>query len=529
MPFLPPTSRRAFLSGVAAAAASATVMPASAASLILVRGTVFHDRAATGRRRSQDPGIGGVLISNGVDIVSTRADGSWELPVTPDQFVFVIKPSGWSCPNRDDGRPLFFVRAADPNCSIDFPLVKVNEAAKFDVLLLADTQPHDAREIDFLRDTIMTDVMAQDAVFAINHGDIVFDDPALYRRYLALTAATGMPWHHCPGNHDMNFAAESGDALAVWKQVFGPCHYAFQYAGSTFVILNNVEPSPGVGGYGYRGAIGQHQLQFVRNLLACVPKDQLVVFSMHIPVASFEDPHDPSGTTHDRDLLLDAIAAHPHCLSLSGHSHTTEHHYLDLPSGCSGQHHHHVLTAACGSWWSGPYTPEGQPVADSRDGTPKGFHVLTVDGNAYTTRFVPVGHGGHPTARIKIAPTSLVARDEREPANRHSVKVAELRDLSLFVNVFDGGPRTKVTCRWPGNAEESMILQREPIADPYTIETYARHRRELKSWVEPSISSHLWRAPLPKALPAGVHKIAVTVQDEYGRSVTVDSLVEVQH
>ena len=180
MPFPPSTSRRVFLGGAAATAASAALLPASAAVGGLARGIVFHDRSGRQTRGSGDPGLGGVLVSNGADIVATRADGSWELPIAPGDFVFVIKPAGWTCPTRDDGRPLFFLRATETGCSIDFPLTPAREPSKFDVLLLADTQPHDAREIDYLRDTIMTEVMAQDAVFALNHGDVVFDDPALY-------------------------------------------------------------------------------------------------------------------------------------------------------------------------------------------------------------------------------------------------------------------------------------------------------------------------------------------------------------
>ena len=86
-------------------------------------------------------------------------------------------------------------------------------------------------------------------------------------------------------------------------------------------------------------------------------------------------------------------------------------------------HHHHVLTAACGSWWSGPFDPGGVPIADSRDGTPKGFHVLSVDGNQYATRFVPLGSAPEQHLRILISAT-----DE---------------NTELFVDVFDGGPLTE--------------------------------------------------------------------------------------
>lgn len=530
MPSVLSTSRRTFLGGAAATVAGATLIPAAAGFGSTIRGTVFHSRSGTGVREAGDPGIAGVLVSNGVDIAVTHADGSWELPFIPGEFIFVVKPTGWICAAPNGGSLDLSHRMSDAGVPLDFALAQASEPSPFSVLLLADTQPHDAREINYLRDTIMTEAMAQNAVFAINHGDVVFDDPDLYRRYLSLTAATGIPWHHCPGNHDMDWAAHDGDHFATWKRIFGPCHYAFQYAGVTFIMLNNVERTNSGAGHNYRGAIGERQLQFVRNLLQHVPTDQLVVLSMHIPLASFESPDEPSCTTHDRELLLEAISGHRHCLSLSGHSHTTEHHYLGLRSQGRGpqHHHHHVLTAACGSWWSGPFTPGGLPIADSRDGTPKGFHILSVDGHRYTTRFLPVGHAGHPSARLQILQTKLDGDTRESVSDSTIIRADQLGDFSLVVNVFDGGPKTAVACRWSHAPASVVSLQREARADPYIVETFARYRQDLKSWVEPAVSSHIWRAPLPRDLTIGVHRVLVSVQDEYGRHFSVDSLIEVQ-
>jgi hypothetical protein len=69
---------------------------------------------------------------------------------------------------------------------------------------------------------------------------------------------------------------------------------------------------------------------------------------MHIPLITDLDPNDPAQNTVDRDELLKLLAGRP-VLSISGHTHTTEHHYL----GQQGEHHHHVMTAVSGSWWSG--------------------------------------------------------------------------------------------------------------------------------------------------------------------------------
>ncbi len=43
-------------------------------------------------------GVPGVMVSNGLEVVKTGADGSWSLPVRDGNSVFVIKPAGWALP-----------------------------------------------------------------------------------------------------------------------------------------------------------------------------------------------------------------------------------------------------------------------------------------------------------------------------------------------------------------------------------------------------------------------------------------------
>ena len=106
---------------------------------------------------------------------------------------------------------------------------------------MADTQPANTAELGYLCDDIISSVVGSGAAFGINHGDVVFDDLSLYPRYLKILGAGGIPWHHCPGNHDIDKGAASDQASRdTWRRTFGPRHYAFQYAEATFIILDNV-------------------------------------------------------------------------------------------------------------------------------------------------------------------------------------------------------------------------------------------------------------------------------------------------
>ncbi len=530
------STRRDVVVGSAALTAAAIVGSTPAGRPGRVSGSVFHDRSQTGSRRPSDIGLAGILVSNGQDIVATDTEGQWSLPALAHTHVFVIKPRNWTFATQQPACRHFAKLVTADQTSLDFGLIPQRAPAVFDVALLADTQPQTHQELGYLRDGVLKDVADTRAAFAINHGDIVFDDLTLYPRYLQLTGATGMPWHHCPGNHDMNHTDEiHRDPFQVWKADIGPTHYAFEQGDCLFIILNNVERcSDGPRSrseHNYRGAIGARQLTFVRNVLAQTPRERLIVLSMHIPLVGFEDPTDPAGHTVDRQALLALLAGRPHTVSFAGHTHTTEHHYLGLSSIGSGAspHHHHVLTAASGSWWSGPYDHTGLPLSRSRDGCPRGFHLLSIDGTRYTTRFIPTGEPGQPFARLSLRQSTSHPGDPgASGAGGFVVTQSALAGTELSVNVFDGGPRTQVRMSIGGTAEADMIaLTRVEMCDPETVRHFQRHRATLKDWVEACRSSHIWAVPLPASLEPGVHTLNVVLTDEYRRERSVAGILEV--
>ena len=268
--------------------------------------------------------------------------------------------------------------------------------------------------------------------------------------------------------------------------------YAFRHGRAWFVMLDNVEwlgPPVPVGANTYRGRIGERGLAFLRNLLAEIPRDDLIVLAMHIPLHTDTAPDDPRSTTTDRAALLELLAGR-RVLSLAGHTHTTEHHYL------AEGHHHHVLTAVSGSWWSGPDTRTGIPSADSRDGTPNGFHVLSVRGTDYATRYVPAQGQPDETMRILFeselrAGAPEVIRSTRPLQGlRPPVPQDALADTILVVNVFDGGPRTNLSFRVGDRAPQALARTRR--LDPFVTELFERYPETKKSWVRAIPSSHIW-------------------------------------
>lgn len=520
-----------------------------------VTGTVFEDLLGTGRCQSGNPGIAGVLVSNGCDVVRTDRDGRYRLPVDDETTIFVIKPTGYAVPvDRDTMLPRYYyihqpqgtpdhlrlryggIEPTGPlPGSVDFALTKAAEPTRFDVLLLTDVHAGSPAEIDFIRDDIVNPLIGTKAAFGMTTGDIMSDDLSLYGRYNRIIGQIGVPWYNIVGNHDLNQDAPGRKySRETFKRTFGPSCYAFEYGGALFLMLDNVDylgaPSdPASESCNYEGRFGKRQLDFVANVLRETPADRLVVAAMHIPLCTYLDPKDPTSNTADRSDLLKLLGGR-RSVSFAGHTHTTEHHYLASPDGDSRStpHHHHVMTAVSGSWWSGPYDHRGVAVADSYDGSPNGFHVLSVDGNSYMTRYRPAKE---PNARqVRIALDRKIRSSQRD--GDRDLRMGQLlgspisRDQALatdlLVNVFDGGPRTTVDYQIGRRSRVKMRPDRR--VDPFVKEVFARNQATKKPWVEAQPCSHMWVARLPADLETGTHCVRVRVTDEYGRE-HVDHLV----
>ena len=190
-----------------------------------------------------------------------------------------------------------------------------------------------------------------------------------------------------------------------------------------------------------------------------------------------------------------------------------------------------MLTALSGSWWSGPLDHRGVASADSRDGTPNGFHILSIDGTNYTTRFIPAKEPNGRQMRLSIDSrfhgiSRDADRDFRQVQLLGSpVPQGALFASSVIANVFDAGDRTKVTMTIGDRPPIAMTRQARP--DPFVEEVFARNEATKKPWVNAEKSSHVWTARLPADLAPGAYRVAVEAVNEYGRTVTGRLALEV--
>lgn len=524
----------------------------------IVSGIVFDDRDGDIRHDEGEPGVSGVLVSNGLDVVLTDSDGRYRLNLDERELVFITKPAGWAVPLSDDNLPRFFYRhyptgtpaelglrfpGPEPSGSlddpIDFPLRRVDEPDHFEVIWFSDPQPQTPDEIDYIRDDVIAELIGTRAALGITVGDIMYDDLSLLPRYNEVVGQVGIPWYNVPGNHDMNFQANHDrDSLETFKRHFGPPYYSFDYGRVHFVMLDTVDylgknAQRGRLGRTYEGRVAERQLAWLKNDLEYVPSDRLVVLAMHIPFRSISDRESSKVNVTNLPELLDVIEGREKLLAIAGHMHNNEHHYLTEEDGFDSQTplHVHTLAAVSGSWWSGPFDERGIPVAIQSDGTPNGYHVMSVDGTDVRMRYQAAGKPAEYQMRVTLEPTydgekSKKRRGARKDASRDGrIALEQVNSTQVVVNLFDGGENSRVEYRIGERAPVSM--RRVHRQDRYVKELYRRHKATKKRWVEAVRCLHLWAGDLPADLGPGTHTIRIEAIDEYGQRHEAHKVIEI--
>lgn len=491
--------------------------PADAYTLT-ARGHVFDDRNGNGRRDADEPGIPEVGVSNGRDIVLTDADGAYELAVTDDTIIFVLKPRGWRTAvdpqlnlprhyylHKPSGSPKLRYPGVAPTgplpAAVDFPLTRQEEPDRFRVILFGDPQPRNIQEIEFLAHDILEEVIGTDAAFAMTLGDIVFDRLDLFQPLNEYTARIGMPIYNVLGNHDLDFEAPH-DKLSdeTFELHYGPTYYSFDYGQVHFLVLDTVMwfgAVEGKRGY-YRAGLGADQLAFIRNDLRRTPNDRLIVVTMHIPMLELPD--------EEKHELYGLLADFPHTVSWSAHHHVNQQWFLTEKDGWPGTepHHHTTLVTGSGSWWAGPPDQYGIPHTQMRDGAPNGWTTVAFEGPRYVTRFKAARRPWSHQMHIWTAET---------------IPHADLAAAEVLVNVFNGSPRTVVELRVK-NGSWQRITQADR-EDPFYLALKAGEEQEppLRGRKLPATvkCSHLWQGGLPATLEPGVHLVEVRATDMFGQ------------
>jgi hypothetical protein len=519
-------------------------LPFAAIAQETARGTVFHDTNGNGVRDANERGIAGVAVSNGRDVVRTSGDGRYELPVSNETIIFLNKPAGYMPPVDEQQVPRFYYvhrpggtahlryGGVPPTGSlpesIDIPLHEQADPTRFWTLFFGDTQPRNQQEIDYIAHDVIEPLVGFDAQFGVVLGDILFDNLSYFGDLADALKHVGVPMYYVPGNHDMDFdSPDNTHAMETFINHFGPPYHAYQFGEVHFLVLNNIHWE----GDGYHGRFGEDQLEFLRNYLADVPKEHLIVPMMHIPLNG----------VRDLEAFFEILGEFPNTFSVSAHWHRQTNIFMGQDQGWPREepHHHLVNVTVCGSWWCGALDETGIPHATMSDGAPNGYSIITFDGPEYSVEYR--------AARRPADYQMLIHTPEATP-------VGQTASTEVVVNVFAGSERSTVEMRLAPDGPWTA-LERTVRHDPYYLQAKANEQWISDRYIEPMTdtgdadfdlnrvegildhygrrlpaprdSSHIWVGHLPADVAPGSHLLDVRTTDMYGQTYTAHRIFRV--
>ena len=227
--------------------------------------------------------------------------------------------------------------------------------------------------------------------------------------------------------------------------------------------------------------------------------------------------HIPLMNVHDRQELYRLIEKRPFCMSISGHTHTHEHRFIDDKDGWQGKepHHHVINVTVSGAWWSGMPDERGIPHSIMTDGAPNGYSIISFDGNKYSLDFKAAGRDADYQMQIHM-PEAVASNEETE----------------FHANVFNGSVKSDVEFRIDGDATWHPMEWTNSI-DPVLERTFKREAKMREKLIEagvepktlpsemskPKRSTHLWVGKLPGELTVGTHLLEVREKGRSGEPV----------
>jgi len=389
--------------------------------------------------------------------------------------------------------------------------------------VFGDPQPYNLEEVDFFSENIVSELVGIKGVeFGMTMGDIVGDNLDLLNPINQAVSKIGVPWYNVLGNHDVNFQADR-DELSdeTFERIYGPPNYAFVYGDVHFIVVDNVIMNDPVGDRGYIGGLRPDQIEFVKNYLKLVSRDDLIVLTMHIPLVQHERFRES-----DQKELFSLLSEFPNTLSISAHSHTQNNTFFHQESShWMGEvpHHHFNVGTTSGNWWNGLRDENDIPLNMMRDGTPNGYSFITFNGTNY------------------IIDWKVSGKPDDYRMNIHTqrgIKVDSSSSALVTVNFFNGSEQSELSFRVLGETEWKK-MEKVSTKDPFYSLIYERFENfnslkikemwqkdpELKNKPYPLIkrmyeannSTHLWQSNIGKSLPEGIHIIEVNAKDRYGR------------
>ncbi|MBQ9137794.1 MAG: calcineurin-like phosphoesterase C-terminal domain-containing protein [Alistipes sp.] len=376
-------------------------------------------------------GVEGVLVTDGIEITQTNADGHYWLNSKKSfEVVYVILPTGYNVPTQA-AMPKFWAQTSTDTANEeqhDFELIK-QSTDSHTVLVATDIHltnrnlsPNDRQQFrDGFVNELITNYTGKSNVYCLNLGDFAHD-VHWYKNDIGWASTlnnhpsddiNGLPcqFWSTMGNHDNDGHTPDGDdvdlrASGPYRKMVGPTHVAMNIGKVHYMLLDDIiyyngytgSNSAGdilMGDCNYYADFREEIFKWVEKDLSYVDKSTPILVGLHIPLVNWNgtgrNTEFPSQSEWERFVNLfkdfkevDFITGHTHQSRMRG-----------VP-GYGTNMYEHNIGAVCGVWWStsqrtGGTNSKSGALNLCADGTPSGYYVYEVNGSARSWYYKYIG------------------------------------------------------------------------------------------------------------------------------------------
>ena len=474
--------------------------------------------------------LNGVVVSDGVEVVRTGANGYYEIKSAKERgYVFVSIPSGYEA-TLDGVLPRFsnkLVVNAQSCERSDFELIKADSQDSYTMLFFGDM--HLTRTTNY-GDIPQFQVFAKEAMdfvnknpgkeYAMTLGDMTWDiywatTPFSFPQYLELANSTlaGLPIFHTMGNHDNNYKTLSDwDAEKDYVEAICPTYYSFNIGSVHYVVLDDINCSgyDGTTARKYATNLTGEQIMWLSKDLQYVLKSNPVVVTSHSPF--FKDDGNPAVT--NASTLVSCFEGFETVHFVTGHTH--ECYNVDRLSG--GHYFEHNAGAVCATWWLTGLDYPGLYL--SRDGSTGGYTIMRINGKEmnwqYKSTSKDITHQFRSYDRNCIDLSTATRTSAGVPDKAWNTYTANWTGKStaneVYINVWNWDPSWKVEVTEGG--KQLAVSQVTNFYDPLHILAYSTHRPE------GAFSTHVTKHAFKVKASSANSTLEIKVTDRFGNVYT---------
>ena len=450
--------------------------------------------------------ISNVAVSDGFSVVTTDNEGLYMMKPSSDTwYIYYSVPANCEVVRFIHG-PKFYTRYSKDVKEYSFELKLLPDGKpeeKFALLTFADPQVSSSTGLNrFTKEAIPAikayakELSAEMPVYGITLGDVISTstsdadlettrgDATQYMekmREAMRPSSVGFPIFQVMGNHDCNYFGRPNPlipdetssttqlkAQREFESTFGPINYSFNRGDIHIIGMRDIWYKNDYSTRDYATGFTQVQYEWLKQDLAVVPKDKMVVLCVHIPLFGSASKSGESGhyVKEVHQLLNEFKEAH----IISGHTH-----YQRNYEHTTYKIFEHNMGTVCGTWWSSNICG---------DGTPNGYGVFIGEGNTFTNWYYMGYHEGmnKPENQLRLHRGNAITGAKRQPnakdPNGTGYYSYNFADDVILANVYNADSKWVIKVYedgiHTGNMEKVAINMSGTIVGDYT---YANPRR----------------------------------------------------